>query len=78
MDTDLAESRPPPPRPREEVDERRLAAAGGGDAEGQGSERQEISEPIGPSRAGSGRCKNPLFCCSDSGVWLRRRGKKQR
>jgi hypothetical protein len=42
----LAESLPPP-RPREEVEERRFAC-GGGDADGQGSERQETSEPIGP------------------------------
>jgi hypothetical protein len=47
MDMDaFAESLPPPPpRPWEEVEERRFAC-GGGDADGQGSERQETSEPI--------------------------------
>ena len=44
----LAESLPPPPpRPREEVEERRFAC-GGGDADGQGSDMQETSEPIEP------------------------------
>jgi hypothetical protein len=44
----LADSLPPPlppPQPREEVEERRFACDGG-DADGQGSERQETSEPI--------------------------------
>ena len=55
MDTEaLAESLPPPPRPREEVEERRFGC-GGGDLfpDGIGSERQDISEPIGPSRVDS-------------------------
>jgi len=74
MDTEaLAESLPPPPpRPREEVEERRFACSGGDlFPDGQGSERQDISEPIGPSRVDSVRGKSLALllrcCCRDSG-----------
>jgi len=63
---------PPPPRPREEVEERRFAC-GGGDADGQGSDMQETSEPIGPIQ-GRG---NPCSRFSDSGGWLWRRPRRE-
>jgi hypothetical protein len=77
MDMDaLAESLPPPPppRPREEVEERRFAC-GGGDADGQGSERQETSEPIALVDLEKGKKKILAFAAQ---LWRRpRRGRKR-
>ena len=85
MDTEaLAESLPPPPpRPREEVEERRFACSGGDlFPDGQGSERQDISEPIGPSRVDSERGKSFALGCSGAAAAIQgsltRRGKKRK
>jgi hypothetical protein len=74
-------------RPREEVEDRRFAGGGpDGDAEGQGTEMQERSEPIGPGWADWERTKKRKkssllllrFRNRDSVVGRRRRGKKKK
>jgi hypothetical protein len=73
--------------PREEVEDRRFAGGGpDGDAEGQGTEMQERSEPIGPGWADWERTKKRKkssllllrFRNRDSVVGRRRRGKKKK